>query len=1632
MLAASIVASQGKPAQAKQPIGFMSLGQAKLHFAGLPKRERDAVYSSLFRLSKIDGRPVSPIEPMENLKKAQVPLIAVERIKAMASRPDALEKETAAFRERREVVGAGERERQFRVPTDQREKTLRAQYKANQKGIELQRDEDRLIDSFMRDFPGRFKTRAEAIEAREKARLQKDVTVGEELKAGVEQIAGTTARFVSDLYTLDPEEKPYEDRSIESKIVPELIGGIAAIPVSIPERIEFLSDPEYRNKVNPEGTSVADFAGTALMLWMDIGAPGAGKLLAPVGKAVSKTKAYEAVANSKGFNAFKQWLVGEAKAGNISAKEAIDTAKLSDEALAEVGSRQIESGPIPQADGSPMPQTVKVGGSSFKAETATVEQYVDDMIAGKIPDDGSPLAKEYEQFLANQEADQGNALRAELLKRKGAQEGVEKVSTGRTYDLSDVKNDSGQIVHKFDPESADIVKRLESGEVRLEELSDAELNVLQDQVSLRARLLDDIDRDAYNPFWALTEEVKTERRIRSGLEARVVKTEATQKGAQTSTPQASPLKPQKASTGQPRAKQVQPTAEKPLKPTSKVRVETKGNVIEGTADEVNAKLTSDAKAKAKLPKELERSAPRYGYKDKSFTPEFASDYDKAAYIIAGKGTSKSHAKFVKWLDDNGFGIKEATKRGEAIRAEVKAQAAKLESGAPIKVKPQTKIGKALEGADEELTSAFEAMQKARAKQAKALKKGGKQRGSVPNLLKEEVDYFQKWAKKKGLEGAKAVEDFLVHIKEIGEDVAYWSKGLKGIGDDAPKVEAPRSLKQPKVKKEQPPVDGTSPKHAEIDKVRSKYGLDDRKKGTKTDADLYEEVATRKTTENAPTIARKALADERILDDAEQIGAAAHIELKTKELSSLQKAIDAGDEAAIFTAQAIDEDLRVIADALDASGTAAGRAQRARRIVADLLDGGYDIGSLRFRFARTVGRNATKEETKQLVKAANNIEAAEGILKEVTERAAVDKEFVGRLKDTLRDVKPSPKRRIISESAYEAAKKRLQSRPKIGSKQSGSTTIPSNISDLATIVAYHVESGVRELPELIKRVLSDVPGADKGDIHIATQHALDTIENKPGKATEQAKATIKDLRGESKAAMGLDDFNEASAQIDLLESILTDPAKSFDELESAWNDLNKIRAKYNQGSQTAFDYLASGKYGHQAQEVADIRFRIDQSKRKTDRTFFKAREAEELKAMDSGQKAAHYILKTAREVSNLPAQLRASVDASYTFRQGAFFSLNPRYAKQSKAMIRAQLESMGSKEGYAHAAYTIRQNKNYDRFVAAKGILEGEEFAAANAEQFESVVLKILGDKFDNPVQASGRAYEMAGNTHRMVMFDEIVTGAEKLGKELTTDELKMVAEYVNTATGRGQGRGSKALVALSDGLLGALWSPRLLGSRIELLYGRPLIRAVRQARKTGNYHLVKRITQDYMGFYGSVSAIMYGLHLAGADVNIINPHSPDFLKARFGDLRIDLLSGMQQVIRFGVKMGSAMYESATGQGANSFRDAGDLAVDFVRTKASPTHGEAANWLLFDRKSVIGEDVTPASTLHNLTVPLGLSEAISEEALKQPSKAATSFSLNFGGVGTQLYKDRVKPSGGAQPLKKLGGMKSLKSGNKSGK
>lgn len=157
------------------------------------------------------------------------------------------------------------------------------------------------------------------------------------------------------------------------------------------------------------------------------------------------------------------------------------------------------------------------------------------------------------------------------------------------------------------------------------------------------------------------------------------------------------------------APEVAPPAEKveppvvPEKPSEEAGAEAKAKHAEAEAkaeevkkrqEQIDKAVDADAANKPEtrqdpiaplLPDELKRATPGYANGDRRFKLQFESDFDKALYIVSGKGKSKAHDKYMAFLTQHGFDEGQLAKFGKDFRDAIKAATDGQESGTlPVK------------------------------------------------------------------------------------------------------------------------------------------------------------------------------------------------------------------------------------------------------------------------------------------------------------------------------------------------------------------------------------------------------------------------------------------------------------------------------------------------------------------------------------------------------------------------------------------------------------------------------------------------------------------------------------------------------------------------------------------------------------------------------------------------------------------------------------------------------------------------------------------------------------------------------------------------------------------------------------
>ncbi len=362
------------------------------------------------------------------------------------------------------------------------------------------------------------------------------------------------------------------------------------------------------------------------------------------------------------------------------------------------------------------------------------------------------------------------------------------------------------------------------------------------------------------------------------------------------------------------------------------------------------------------------------------------------------------------------------------------------------------------------------------------------------------------------------------------------------------------------------------------------------------------------------------------------------------------------------------------------------------------------------------------------------------------------------------------------------------------------------------------------------------------------------------------------------------------------------------------------------------------------------------------------------------------LETGRDVLNLARAVRTSFDLSAVLRQGGFIALGHpiRAVKGFPAMMRA----FASEKGLFELNKEIQSRPNAELYKSSK--LHLNDPNDPHLSKMEEVYMSRWAQKIPG-VSHSERAYTGFLNRLRADSFDAM---AKSIGHPPTPEEAKAISNFVNVATGRGN-LGSVASGAVS--LNTAFFAPRYVLSRFELLAGQPLYRGTASTRIA--------VAKEYGRFLGGL-AVVYALAKAsGATINP-DPRSSDFGKLKFGNTRVDMLSGLSQTAVLLSRLGTG--KISTPHGTQSIRgnvpfgqpDSASVLGRFLRTKLSPWLGSSVDVL--SGKDLSGNKVTPATMAQNLVVPLSFGDIYDAMRDQGVAKGTALGILAIFGAGVQNY------------------------------
>jgi hypothetical protein len=281
------------------------------------------------------------------------------------------------------------------------------------------------------------------------------------------------------------------------------------------------------------------------------------------------------------------------------------------------------------------------------------------------------------------------------------------------------------------------------------------------------------------------------------------------------------------------------------------------------------------------------------------------------------------------------------------------------------------------------------------------------------------------------------------------------------------------------------------------------------------------------------------------------------------------------------------------------------------------------------------------------------------------------------------------------------------------------------------------------------------------------------------------------------------------------------------------------------------------------------------------------------------------------------------------------------------------------------------------------------------------------------VAVSSRLYTMILNKLRADLFDSMVQNLGRSG-QVTMDEAKVIADFVNVATGRSDlGKFNGWAAALNT----VFFAPRYVASRFQYL-AMPFYIPF----QGGSGRVKRAILQEYgrtaagigtvLGTFALLGMLLYDDDDEDRPRIETDPRSADFLKVRIGETRLDFLAGLSQVIVLSSRMISGQTKSSVsgkvrnfGEGYRPETRASTLAR-FGRTKLAPVPGTIAT-IADDWTNVVGQKETPLSMAGSMVTPLSLGDVATTMRAQGIPKGTAMSLLSILGVGMNTYGPKTE-------------------------
>jgi hypothetical protein len=376
-------------------------------------------------------------------------------------------------------------------------------------------------------------------------------------------------------------------------------------------------------------------------------------------------------------------------------------------------------------------------------------------------------------------------------------------------------------------------------------------------------------------------------------------------------------------------------------------------------------------------------------------------------------------------------------------------------------------------------------------------------------------------------------------------------------------------------------------------------------------------------------------------------------------------------------------------------------------------------------------------------------------------------------------------------------------------------------------------------------------------------------------------------------------------------------------------------------------------------------------------------------------------------------MKTSFDLSATLRQAGIPLLaHPGLAPN---MMRNQILALKN-EAKAHALQQEIFNHPRTPFAEKAGLFLNKQDAAKPSEKEEVYMDEWV--KKTPGVAMSARAYTVGLNAIRVTYFNMLIDNLGR-GGQVTLEEAKHLAHWVNISTGRG------SLAQFGDtGGTTVFFAPRWVQSRFAVLSG--LVSPFGTIWGAPTFRLKRMIGAEYLrtirGFVGLVSMIGGAFALSLDDDDDLSmsfdPKSTDFLKLRINDTRIDFAAAMASPIVFLTRVLGGKKTTQSGK-VVSLRDDAPYGGDttstiigrFIRTKLSPPIAAGINAI--QGENVVGEPTNLAKELALLPAPLALADMYDVMRAEGAPRGTALTTLSILGAASNTYANDEEKKGKAR-------------------